>query len=314
MKKEIEKLLRSIIFILMGLQIVFGIVWIGCNLGNVPRFEESTELLTMSETLCIDEYTGILYPLCIRGCMLLGKWLGLAGCAFLYVLQLGIAYAAYGYFLKEVVYDKEERNGQVRNKVLFFSAFIVTVPTILQCHMAILPYSLASSVFMVLLTKTVRLWRREKSVTAKWMIVPGILWVISALLCPDYAWLSGAIVVVSLLRYMQLHKKFSLKLLAVTIAAILCIGTLNACFQEEGSMGKIQKSVGSAMLLRFVWPNFSTFQFFWEPEVLELFGNGGLEDVSNLARLWSRPTEKNVPMKCTGRWQKHLWIWIQKTS
>lgn len=281
MKKEIRKLIQSVIYIGMGLQIILGVVWIGCNLGNVPRFEESAELITMSETLCVDEYTGILYPVSIRLAMLLEKWLGIAGCVFLYVLQIGVAYAAYGYFLKKVVCGKKEMNGQMRNRVRFFAGFAITIPAVLQCHMAILPYSLASSVFLVFVAQTVDLWRKDSTLTGKQIFTLGALWVISALLSPDYAWISGLAAGISILRYMQLHKQFSIKLVAMFVSAVLCINLCNAGFQQEGSMGKIQKSVGSAMLLRCVWPNFSKFQFFWKPEVLALWDEAGLADLSN---------------------------------
>lgn len=280
MKVEIKRLLQSIIYILMGLQIILGVVWIFCNLGEVPRFEESTELLTMSEAFIIDEYTGILYPVCLRPVTILEAWLKLPGCAFLYVLQLVTAYLAYGYFLKRVVFHKQEMNLPLRIKIGFFSCFIITIPTVVQVHMALLPYSLASSVFMVLLADTVLLWRRECQGDWKQLLRLGVWWVISALLSPSYAWIAGVAVGISFVRYFLLHKQGSYRMAAVCLAAILCINGLNAVFQTEGSMGKIQKTLGAVMVSRFVWPNFLSYKYFWGPEVTEIWDYAGLAELS----------------------------------
>lgn len=273
MKAEVKKLIQSIIYILMGLQVLLGGLWICSSLGGVSRFEESTELLAMSKTLCIDEYTGILYPLCIRAFITLGEWVKLSGCAFVYVLQLVVACLAYQYFLKRVV-------GCSGKKGWFFALFIVTIPTIAQCHVAVLPYSLVSSVFVLLLTELVELWRDEAKLRLKQMLRIGIWWVVSALICPDYSWLSGIAVVISALRYLLLHKKTAWQLLALCLAGVLCIGTIEALVQKDGAMGKIQRFVGSAMVLRCVWPNFGTFQYFWGEEVTALWNS---RELANLA-------------------------------
>ncbi|MBQ9140419.1 MAG: hypothetical protein IJX63_01315 [Lachnospiraceae bacterium] len=280
MKVESKRILQSIIYMLMGLQIAFGTAWILCNLGEVPRFEESRELLAMSETLVIDEYTGIMYPVCLRLAMTLEHLIGFPGCAVLYILQLAAAYLAYGCFLKHVVFYGQEMKRRLRNKVCFYAGFAMTIPTVVQVHMALLPYSLASSTFIVLLAKTSLLWRREYTLHWKKGLEIGGLWVLSAQLCPAYAWIAGVAVGISFLRYLMLHKQSFIKLTAVCLAAVLCVNVLNSVFQTEGSLGKIQSSVGAVMIARFVWPNFLSYKYFWGPEVTGIWDYAGLAELS----------------------------------
>ncbi len=283
MKVEIKKLIQSIIYILMGLQMVLGAAWIFCNLGEIPRFEESRELLVMSESLRADEYTGILYPLCIRGAMMLGTLTGFSGCTFLYLLQLAVAWLAYGNFGKKVVFGRREWSRRLSVRAGFFAGFVLTIPTVVQNHLAVLPYSLSSSVFLVVLADTVQLWHRESMLSTRLLLRMGGLWIVSALLCPAYGWFSGVAVSISLIRYVLLHKEQAVRLLAVFLVAVLCISGLNAAFQTEGSTGKIQKSLGAVMVARFVWPNFSSFQYFWGPEVKAIW------DYDALVRLSTYP-------------------------
>ena len=105
MKVEIKKLIGDIAYILMGLQIVLGSIWLYCNLQEVPRFEESKELIALSKSFGTDAYAGILYPLCIRLTMTIGEWFGISGHMLLYLWQLATIYWAVVCFLKQVVPD-----------------------------------------------------------------------------------------------------------------------------------------------------------------------------------------------------------------
>ncbi len=270
MKEECKRLIQNIIYLIMGLQVLMGLSWMLVNLGKVPRFEESMELLQMSKTLCVDEYTGILYPLGIRLLYAVAGLLSLPGCSFVYILQVVVAYTAYGYFMRKVFFPGKEVSLGLRNKIRFWALFVITVPPIAQCHMALLSYSLVTSVMVVLLADTIELWRGAEA-EKKLVLRIGAGWILSAFLCPDYAWLCGIAVVLSTIRYMILRKKKAVKLLVMCLSCSLFIGCVSSVVQTEGSMGKIQKSVGAMLLQRFVWPNFSTFHLFWYDEIKALW-------------------------------------------
>ena len=52
--------------LLMAIQICFGFAWMVINLANIPIFGDSTEYFNLSQTLMVDEYRPLLYPLLIR--------------------------------------------------------------------------------------------------------------------------------------------------------------------------------------------------------------------------------------------------------
>ena len=280
MKEQIKRLIQNIIYIMMGLQILLGILWMGESLSGMSRFEESTELLHMSETLCMDEYTGILYPPLIRLMNICGNLFQLPGYSFLYVLQLTAALFSYGYFLKKIVFSETEMNLRLKGKIVLFAFFVMTVPPIAQCHVAILPYSFASSAMVVLLAETIKLWKKEYSLTNMDILRIAVSWGLSAMILPDYAWLGGVAVVLSVLRYIILHKKLVVKLLAMCLTTSLVICGFNVAFQTEGSMGRIQRSAEAVMLQRVVWPHFATFQYFWCDEVKELWDEASLKSLA----------------------------------
>ena len=115
MKKNVTEWIRITIYICMGLQIVFGLGWVLCNFTKLPGFGEGIELLNMSETLVVDEYTGFLFPLLLRGLQSFFSWIRIPVWSFLYVIQLVVAGIAYDYFLGKVIYSKSGKEKAVRS-------------------------------------------------------------------------------------------------------------------------------------------------------------------------------------------------------
>lgn len=267
--KKLEKIIGITIYIWMGIQIALGVIWGFCNLTKIPAFEESRELLSMSGKLVADEYTGYLYLLLIRGCTMVADLLGAPLGVFLYPVQLIIAYVCYEYFLHKVVFRDQGERLRRRKWAPFYLGFILTIPMVLQVHMAVLPYSLASSLFVALMAGIICLCVSEEKEKKADVIRVGLLWIISALICPDYAWLCGICVVAGMVWYLLTHKHFCGKLALTALVSILCICGCNTLLQTPGNNGKMQKSAEGVLLRSVVWPNFVELSFFWGEEVHE---------------------------------------------
>lgn len=278
MKLEIKKLISDIVYILMGLQIVLGSIWLFCNLQEVPRFEESTELISLSKSLGVDEYAGILYPLCIRGALELGRLTGLSGCSLLYLLQLGAAYWAVVCLLKQVVPDSKKR-------VWFFAGFVVTIPTVLQCVAAVLPYTFATAFFLLLLAEGITLWKGVGTeLTQGRLFRMAVYWILAAWSCPAYVWFgAGAVGVIAVRAALRLKtcKVFRVRLGILCVAVALCFNAVKLLPAAQEDTPKIQNTIGAAMLRRVVWPNFAGFCDFWQGEVLDTFDGTQLLEISN---------------------------------
>ncbi len=276
-KQNIAKLIEKVFLLLMSIQVILGCVWICQNMGHVPQFEESACLLQASKDWILDEYIGILYPLVIHFFSVIGNVFGLNFCIFLYIFQLGAAFFAGFYFLKKVIFSKRK----VRMGILCLTAaYAVTFPPILQCHMSVLPYSAASSVMLCLLTE-IKLWREGTDrLFAQGLLKICLCCFVSALLLPDYIFLSGLTAVAAFVLYGRKQPKRILVLVLAACMTILCTGTALTLTQKPGSLGRIQKSVGAVMVSRFVWPYFERNAFLWRDEVNDLFDHGKLDEIA----------------------------------
>ncbi len=281
MSKKIKELVRNIVYILMALQVGFGILWTACNFTVIPDFEESWELLVMAKGHFVDEYTGFLYVLCISGAMLLEKVIKLPACSVLYILQLITAYCAYCTFIQKVVTYRQTQGAKLRKRKFFYGLFILTMPVILQVHMAVLPYSLASSVLVMLLAELCMLWRKDYELQTKAICKIAFLWIIGALICPDYGWIGGIAVVFAFIKYGVAHTQRIIGFFVMIMVSVICINSLHGFFQEPGSMGKIQKTWYATMLTRVVWPNFGQFSYFWKEEIKETWNEAQLRELSS---------------------------------
>ena len=140
--RHISAILGRVIFIGFSIQIVFGMTWMCLNFSKLPQFGESLFYVEISKNFICDEYTGILYPVFL----LLARGIeGLAGLPYycvMYVVQLLVACYAAHRLLMGLKKTKRALN-------LWGSLAVLTLPMAMQCHLAVLPYSLVSSFFLL---------------------------------------------------------------------------------------------------------------------------------------------------------------------
>lgn len=280
MKKKITELIRISIHILMGIQIVLGALWIACNLGKVPAFEECKELLHMGETLQVDEYTGYLYPVLLKGALLVEGAVSIPACGMVYVIQLLTAFGAYRYLLRRTVYRKETNSKKLWKRIDFLALYILTIPVVLQVHMAVLTYSLGSSLFLFLMGKLLNICEEEEKRRDHACIKIMLLFLLCTQVCTDYIWLCSGAVIMGSIGYGVMKKKTVARLLfALAVSLIVTIG-LNAMLQTPGCTGKIQKSPEATLMTRVVWPNYNKLSYFWKEEIRQNWDAGELMELS----------------------------------
>lgn len=131
--KHIKGVLRATLAWGMGIQILLGLVWLIRNMVGLQNFQESS-LLLAGETGADGFYSGILY----RGLVtLLSSRLWI-----LYGIQLVAAViASYGLMSRLIGRSWWGRR-------LFCALALVTIPQAMQCHLAVLPWSLGTSLLL----------------------------------------------------------------------------------------------------------------------------------------------------------------------
>ena len=203
-------IVQRVMCILMLVQIAMGILYIAKSFGTYQQFSEGIALIPFS--------------------------------AFIYALQILAGLASTWYFLS-VVYRR--KNGVALNKRLglLLTAFLNTIPFILQMHMALLSYSFGLSIFLVLMGLAFSKEKKAKDETEE----------------------------------KKRSKLWNSPVLRVTLVFV-CMFLLNevvkpACedaisVKTTGKkIERIQNSFGAAMVSRFVWPDFATNYYFWSDEV-----------------------------------------------
>ena len=97
-RKEIPNLIKKVMLLLAGIQVLLGGIWLVCNLTYMPDFQETRDMLKASETMIFDEYMGVLYPVLLRLCSVFGNGFYVP----VYLLQTGLAIWSYYYFLRSI--------------------------------------------------------------------------------------------------------------------------------------------------------------------------------------------------------------------
>lgn len=250
-----RKVIQGIIFIGFSIQITFGLVWMGCNIAAVQDFAEVS--------------TG-LYVWVVR----------LSGGAYpaVYVLQLLAAgYAGQRLVLRLCPYGRDKR--QNRLSALWGSLALMTLPTAMQCHMALLPYSLVCSAGLLQMSFCCELlepsgkfrhggafrhmdfYENSEALGHREVFGPAPfagLWAcyfVQALLLPEYIFLGAVPVAVMLLmkRRGLAQARTGLKLFTLLAAAVAVIFALCPRGAETGTGNDIS-GIEWTLFKRLCWP------------------------------------------------------------
>ncbi len=260
---------RKGLTILLFLQIAFGFGWICLHMGTLPDFAESDGIIESATHFKINEYQGILYVGLCTILWQLGRFLPIPWYSVLYLLQLIFSFSSIYYFLWALAGKKYGRNISRRSFRIFFILFLMTIPGVLQCQLAVLPYSLSLSLLMTL--GGLLLERRNAILLASCCLLGGLTRPGNLILfCVFY----GISVV-----YFFFHDRdredikmrllhMGIRFLAVGIILVLSFGIMLAVRTEDD--GLMQNTVSGTLLSRFAWPNFSQTYFFMPQELKEV--------------------------------------------
>ncbi len=221
-----------VLYMIMGVQIAFGCAYFASNFFAVQQFAEN----------CV---------------LILPMWV-------VSFVQLFLAAVSTWYVLGKLGFGKSRKD-------LFLSgyicAFLLTVPYLLQMHLAKLVWSLSLSCLLWLLGLIMEIAVQGASKKR----VPLLLGVyfLYGIVCPDGLWLGGILVFFGPLFLKKRDKtrfRFSLAVLFMAVVIFFVNAGLNSAFPEARRIYR-ENNLGTAAVSRFVWPNFASNYFFWDEEV-----------------------------------------------
>ncbi|MCM1215867.1 MAG: hypothetical protein NC331_07650 [Lachnospiraceae bacterium] len=238
---HISAVLKGVLFTGVSIQIVLGMVWMCRNLSHVPQFEESLFCIQASRTLRCDERTGILYPLFL--------WMVRRNPYVAYAAQLAVAYAAAWRFLRVF------RRGK-KWKTIWGSLALMTMPLVMQCHLAILPCSFAASLLLLELALLAEAVKNPEKRTLRGAAKLCLCWLALALLLPEYLYLGAVGVVLfwgCFFRQWRGNRKAACYGLLLAAAFAGMILGINSLTRTEEAYGRVRKTPLMTLTQRITW-------------------------------------------------------------
>jgi hypothetical protein len=236
---EVSRVLSLVLRIGLATQTILGIFWILGNLHTMQPYAGSYEYLEAAGTLRLNIGKSFLYPLFLRGIMEFTAILHLNLFPFVYMVQLLLAWFSSFIILKvfPLRYPK------------VYACFLCIIPMLLQCHMAVLPDSLALSLLLLLVSLAL-----DENHSKNGKRISGvIIWLVLVLLVPAY----GVISLPVLLWIIWQRLPFVLGVFG--LALVLCIQIPGVTFV----MTKV-------ILERVSWPILDKMYPYWDQEVREI--------------------------------------------
>lgn len=150
----VNNVAKCLLFLGFCVQIGFGLIWTFQNIGKKTLFAEM-------QVGSLNEYY-----------------------IAVYVVQLLCAFGTYYAFLKVM------RNGKDSNRLYVFGAMVLlTIPSVLQCHLAVLPYSFMSTVLVVWFTLLIW-WLRKKGSRARYAVGTVLSVLVVFVICMVPVWIN----------------------------------------------------------------------------------------------------------------------------
>ena len=279
-KEGIRAVAGRVLVIGFSVQILLGLLWMCSAFTKAQAFAESSVYLNAAWNFRLDEYTGALYPVVLMLVKGLEAVTGIPYRIPVFLLQLGVAFYA-GYFLLKCL--------EIKGKIwrIWGSLALMTFPMMMQCHMAVLPYSLNVSCALLQTAFLFAAVRREKPMPAADWLPVLIFWIAEALLLPEYLYLGGVPVVLTFfyqfLKYAKENRKKQMHYLLMLMAAAGLIFGIHNLTQEEGAYGKAHRSFEAALFRRCVWTDLQDYYKAWPSHVQDLFDEGALLGIRSCA-------------------------------
>ncbi|MDE7224852.1 MAG: hypothetical protein K2O34_13880 [Acetatifactor sp.] len=237
--KHAGGVLRAALVCGMAIQILLGLAWLIKNTGGLQTFQESMSLLYGRDGAGL--HSGVLYKALAQ--------LSASRLWILYGIQLAAALTA-AYRLAAVCIGREKRL-----LCLTAALALVTIPQAMQCHLAVLPWSLGTSLLM----GETALWLeiREKSffhgqgkrAAAGYMTAMLCGWGLLLLILPGFAWFVLPLLIAALWR---LGREKGLRLAAALMAMALSLGTVTV--NCGWNLAEWNRRLAADTLSRVGWP------------------------------------------------------------
>ena len=243
--------------LIMAVQIVFSFVWMIQNIDSLSGFGDTADYITLSETLALDEYRPILYPLFLRFIRSINQD-HFYSIVFVIQTVISILFLSFAVYTIDFVCSGKHFSVNRAGIWLFGGLWLNSIPMITFMNFSVLTDSLANSFLVLeLAIATLVLYHRKPTIAEG--IGLAIAFIAQSLLRADRFY-SGLLILLILFLAVIIRNKEWRKRIAIGMAVLLafCVGTtiiVRNTTQETGRGGRVQTNLNFVLLDRIVWPN-----------------------------------------------------------
>ncbi|MCD7883737.1 MAG: hypothetical protein LUI87_08580 [Lachnospiraceae bacterium] len=279
MKKiTLKHLIWLVIGALMAVQIVYGFAWMVQNIAGFPPFGDSTEYYNLSQTLIVDEYRPILYPLLVRmadeiaGCLP-----GVEYQTLLYIVQALVSLLSIYYFVRTIagaLYKGQLTAGRYAG-IVYFTLYLFCIPMITLFNFTVLTDSLATSMMLFMLASVTRIFKND-CVSWKDFLLIALSMLVEYLIRADRLYTCTLFLVICFAVYLvKRRSRAEIKRAAVCMLCCILLSTclasaINKKTQQPGVYGRISTSFAFILLDRVVWPHMAANYESFPDEIKEI--------------------------------------------
>jgi hypothetical protein len=238
-----------------AVQVALGVLWWFGNLGMVPAYGDSVEYLELSQSLEVDGYRTLAFPLLLRVSSHVATWAGLPYQVPLYLLQTALAVAVAWYLVRTA-------SSMSRGRAALATALIATSPLVLHYALSVLSDSIAASLLVLALAGLARVVVRGDRRVRTWLLTfSGALG--TALMRTEkwYVLLTLAVLVLGGLAVARYRGRGlalgSLRSVAAAVAVLLVVpavlATVGNRMTQTADFGRPDSLVTSIATGRIVW-------------------------------------------------------------
>ena len=277
--QRIRKWLFLVACAIMFVQILCGIIWTAANYDTIPGFGDSGEYINLSETMSLDEYRPVLYPLLIRLARSIDEE---HFHRYIYALQLSLSLfcMSYAVFVLDSVYTGKKGRftfGRL-GMWIYGGLYLSMIPMIAFMNLTILTDSIANSLLVLMLAVSIQIIYGRNASIGKGLVL-AVAMIGQCLIRADRLY-SGLLIlailtVIATVRSPGYRRKLLLGGLCIACITYGVFRVVSGVTQVQGRNGRIQTDLNFILLDRIVWPHMTeNYEYF--PE--EIRGNISLEE------------------------------------
>ena len=249
-----KKIIKFMLYVIMSVQIILSIIWMICNVNNIPSFGDSPEYINLSKTLVVDEYRTILYPALLNVAIKMENIVKIPFHIIMFVGQTGVCFVCIYYVVKSLYFIMGKEEPHLCKKI-FYSLYILSIPMITFMNFSILTDSIALSMLLIIIIQCARIYNME-GFRWKEIVLLFIGYLVESMIRADRIYSCGLFIAVFTI--IILAKKKKAKYISVILASFLAIVInmgVNSVTQQPGVYNRIKTNFSFILLDRIVWPN-----------------------------------------------------------